>query len=73
MNQYIFNVSLTYNQFLPIYEGAVDKIIVTDTTGRTIELPASHFKPYLTPDGISGKFKLITEKSGKFNSLTRIF
>lgn len=72
MNQYIFNLRLSYEQFLPIYQGSVDKIIVRDTSGRTIELSAVHFKPYLTPEGINGQFKLLTSSSGKFHSLVRI-
>ncbi|NRA55376.1 MAG: DUF2835 family protein [Gammaproteobacteria bacterium] len=72
MNQYLFNVRLSYEQLLPIYNGGADKIVVRDFTGRTIELAAKHFKPFLTRQGINGDFKLLTETSGKFHSLTRL-
>jgi len=72
MNQYVFNVRLNYEQLLPIYNGGADKIVVRDVTGRTIELPAERFKPFLTRQGINGQFRLLTETSGKFYSLTRL-
>jgi len=72
MNQYLFSVRLSYDQLLPIYNGGADKIVVRDVTGRTIELPADRFKPFLTREGINGHFRLLTESSGKFYSLTRL-
>ena len=73
MKQYTFNLRVSYERFLPIYQGDIDKIIVKDLTGLTIELAAKHLKPYLTPDGVNGQFKLLVDSRGKFQSLIRIF
>jgi len=69
---YYFNAYLTYEQFLPFYQGKIKKIQVIDVKGRKIQLPAEHFRPFLTPDGISGEFALKVTPEGKFISLVRI-
>jgi len=69
---YYFSAYLTYEQFLPIYQGKIDKLQVRDKQGRKIVLPAEHFRPFLTPSGISGDFVLIVSDHGKFISLERI-
>ncbi|MDP2560373.1 DUF2835 domain-containing protein [Psychrobium sp. 1_MG-2023] len=72
MKKYYFNMALSYDRFLPVYQGAVNKVQVTDRQGLKIELPAEHFKPFLTRDGIYGNFELVTSGQGKFISLNRI-
>lgn len=72
MNSYRFSVAMSYDQFLPFYQGIVDQVLVTDIHGRKIQLHGKHFKPFLTPNGISGFFELKVASTGKFISLQRI-
>lgn len=72
MQTYYFSAYLSYDEFLPFYQGRIDKMQVTDSRGRKIQLPAEHFRRFLTPDGISGHFKLEVSSQGKFISLIRI-
>jgi len=72
MNKYYFSVNLSYERFLPFYQGAIKTLQVTDDNRRRIDIPAVHFRNHLTRDGIVGRFELITEKTGKFISLSRI-
>ncbi|MGB1296837.1 MAG: DUF2835 domain-containing protein [Psychrobium sp.] len=73
MNKYYFSINLSYERFLPFYQGAVDTVQVVDDATRRIDLPAKHFRQYLTRDGIVGRFELITQSDGKFIALNRIF
>lgn len=73
MNKYYFSINLSYERFLPFYQGAVDTVQVVDDANRRIDLPAKHFRQYLTRDGIVGRFELITQSDGKFIALNRIF
>jgi len=72
MAVYRFNMHLSYEQFLPFYQGKIHKILVRDTHGRKIELPAEHFRGFLTRDGITGFFELQVTSQGKFIALQRI-
>lgn len=73
MNKYYFSINLSYERFLPFYQGIVDTVQVVDDANRRIDLPAKHFRQYLTRDGIVGRFELITQSDGKFIALNRIF
>jgi len=73
MIKYYFNVSLSYDRFLPFYQGHIKIIQVTDDFKRRIDLPAEHFRQFLTRDGIVGRFELTVEQSGKFVSLDKIY
>jgi len=68
---YYFSAYLTYEQFLPFYQGKIKKMQVVDNKGRKIQFPAEHFRSFLTPDGISGSFALKVSSQGKFISLVR--
>ena len=72
MATYYFNATLSYEQYLPFYQGSIKTIQVRDTHGRTIDLPAEHFRQFLTRDGISGFFELMVDQQGKFIWLKRI-
>lgn len=73
MNKFYFNMSLSYERFLPFYQGHVKTLQVTDDFKRRIDIPAEHFRKFLTRDGLAGRFELTVQKNGKFVSLERIY
>lgn len=73
MTKYYFNMALSYEKFLPVYQGQVKTLQVTDDLKRRIDIPAEHFRQFLTRDGLSGRFELTVQNDGKFVSLNRIY
>jgi len=73
MNKYYFSLNISYERFLPFYQGQVDTVQVIDDAGRRIDIPAKHFRQFLTREGIFGRFELITQVDGKFITLNRIY
>ncbi len=71
MKKYYFSMALSYERYLPFYQGLVQTIQVKDSLNRRIDLPAEHFRSFVTRDGIHGKFELSTDDNGKFISLIR--
>lgn len=69
--KYYFNINLTYDEFLPYYQGRVSNIIVTSTQGKRIQFPAMHIRQYLLATGIKGYFCMHTENN-KFLLLEKI-
>ncbi|NKF51494.1 DUF2835 domain-containing protein [Shewanella sp. WXL01] len=70
--QFYFSCYVRYDDFLAYYQGAVNKVEVTDNAGRVLHINAKYFKPYLTRDGIRGHFCLQTDSNGNFISLTQV-
>jgi len=66
-------MALSYERFLPFYQGQIKTLQVTDDMRRRIDIPAEHFRQFLTPDGLAGRFQLTIQKDGKFVSLQRIY
>lgn len=69
--KYYFTLYMTYKEFLPYYQGQVQAVIVTTTSGKRIEFPAMHLRQFLTSLGIKGYFCLTTENN-KFLSLEKL-
>ncbi|WP_440877443.1 DUF2835 domain-containing protein [Thalassotalea sp. PLHSN55] len=69
--KYHFHLNITYQEFLPYYQGKVHSIVVTSDLGTKIQFPAMHLRKHLSNSGIKGYFCLYTENN-KFLSLSKI-
>ena len=67
--EYTFYIDVSYHEMEYLYKGIAQRIIVKETQGRTISIPAIRFQPYLRYSGVQGWFKLTTSAEGKFISL----
>lgn len=73
MNRVIhFNLNLSYDKFLHVYKGEAKYVITTANDGRTIRFPAEVLKPYLTREGVHGKFAISFNELNKFQSLEKL-
>ncbi|MDR9828675.1 DUF2835 domain-containing protein [Vibrio sp. FNV 38] len=72
MNQYYFQLNITYQSYLQHYSGIASNILVTTNTGMRLQLPASRFRPFLSQIGVKGQFRLITDQNNKFIRLERL-
>jgi hypothetical protein len=62
---------MSSDDFLPYYQGKIQNMVVTTTTGLRVQFPAMHMRKYLIASGISGRFCMETENN-KFLSLNKI-
>lgn len=69
--KYYFSIHLSYQEFLPYYQGKIYAIVATTDQGIRVQFPASHLREYVTNEGIHGYFCMNTENN-KFLSLTKI-
>ncbi|WP_415837634.1 DUF2835 family protein, partial [Shewanella livingstonensis] len=53
----LFSLNVSYEAFLPYYQGLAEKVQVRDHQGRVLHINGKYFRPYLTPQGIHGQFK----------------
>jgi len=63
---------MTYDDFLPYYQGRVNNVIVVSTEGQRVQFPAMHIRKYLISSGIKGYFCMHT-KNNKFLLLEKIY
>ncbi|WP_350431041.1 DUF2835 domain-containing protein [Shewanella sp. H8] len=67
-----FSLNVSYDAFLPYYQGVAEKVQVRDHQGRVLHINGKYFRPYLTPQGINGRFKLVLNSDGSFKSLNKL-
>ncbi len=72
MHRYEFRVHLSPQEFLRVYQGAVSHLVVRATTGQRVQVPASRFRPFVTTDGVSGRFVLTCDDQHKCLDLQRV-
>ncbi|MFM2476720.1 DUF2835 domain-containing protein [Celerinatantimonas sp. MCCC 1A17872] len=72
MKHYRFNISVSYEDFLQVYQGSARYLMIETDEGLMIKIQASHFLPFVSQLGIRGYFRLITDENNKFQSLERI-
>jgi len=69
--KYYFSIKMTSAEFYPYYQGKIQVMVVTTSTGLRVQFPAMHMRKYLLSSGISGYFCMET-RNNKFLSLTKI-
>jgi uncharacterized protein DUF2835 len=72
MKRYNFHLSISADQYLGYYRGAIRHVIARCTSGQTVQFPASLLQKFVTPEGISGDFALTCDDNNKNLDLQRI-
>jgi len=67
-----FNLHISYDTYLLVYQGHAEYIITTATDGRTVQFPAEVVKSFLTREGIHGFFEITFNQQNKFQSITKL-
>mgnify|MGYP002214497991 FL=1 len=68
----IFNIYLTEKETLSFYSARNNRVKVTAENGQTLSLPWGVFKPYVTKNGMNGRFVVYFDANGKFKELWRL-
>jgi len=72
MNRHRFQLRISAETYLEYYRGHARAVIVQAEDGRTIQLPADVFRPFVTASGIAGRFELRLDDNNKLIELKRI-
>lgn len=69
---FYFHIDIYYTIFKEYYMSPNAQVLVTCEGGQQIKLSASYFRPYLTHEGVIGKFKITLDKNNKITDLKKI-
>ncbi len=72
LQQSYFRLVLTAEQVKLFYSGDKNRVQVTDSNGKTLNIPWSTLVSHVTPLGVRGKFVIRYNKQGKLRELRRI-
>lgn len=66
------DISLPAEEFLRVYQGTANRVLLCSREGKSVSLPAGRLQPFLTHEGVYGSFELSFDADGKFISLRRL-
>jgi hypothetical protein len=72
MKQFEFHLSISEQQYLHYYRGAIRQVLVRSSTGATIQFPASLLTKFVTPTGVHGHFVLTCDDAHKGSEIQRV-
>ena len=72
MKLFYFRVSITYKAFEKIYHVPSSVVKVNCENGQSLQLPAQHFKPFLSQLGVRGRFELTLGESHQFIKMQQV-
>ena len=72
MLRLVLDIALPADKLLAVYQGRANRILITSREGKSVSLPAHHFRPYLTSTGVFGTFEIEFSPEGKLISLRKI-
>ena len=68
----VFDISIPAQDYLRVYQGTANRVLIRSRDGRTISLPARHLQPFLRHDGIYGSFIMEFNAQGQLLDLRRL-
>lgn len=72
MQNYYFSIAVNYDFCERFYEPGINTVIIEDEKGKRVRLPVLNLRPYVTPDGIKGRFRLVVDNNNKIQSFERM-
>jgi len=67
-----FQLNLTADSYLRHYQGRARSVVAIASDGRRIAFPAERLRPFVTRDGVSGRFELVFDDANRFVALERV-
>jgi len=67
-----FSLAISADDYLRFYQGKARNVSVRTDDGCRTEFPAEHLRPFVTHDGIHGRFELVFDEMNKFVELRRV-
>lgn len=72
MASLLLDLALSAERMRAVYQGRANRILVQSRDGRRVSVPAHHFRPFLTHEGVYGCFELEFNPAGQLLSLRRL-
>ena len=63
--QYIVELAISKQELLKYYRGAASQISAVATDGQTILFPVTAIQPFITHEGVFGRFQLQVNSQGR--------
>ena len=70
--QFTFRLQISQQHYLQYYQGTANAVQVVSECGQKVKFPAIRLRPFLTHDGIHGRFCLTIDSNNRFIDLQKL-
>ena len=72
MQVYYFSIRLSYDECERLYLPGINAVILTDEQGKRVQIPTKNLRPFVSPLGIAGRFRLLVDQNNKLKSFEKM-
>lgn len=72
MREYRFRITIPAHEYIAHYQGVARNVVVTLSSGLTVQFPSEALRPFVTHNGVQGEFLLRVDKNNKMKGLERV-
>ena len=65
---YTFTLSLPYSDCENLYVTGINSVVITADSGERVQVPTKNLRPYVSRDGLKGRFRLVVNQHNKIES-----
>lgn len=68
----VVSLNIPRDEYLRVYQGAARSVLAWDSLGRKISFPVNVLQPFVSHEGVQGKFRLEFDEQNRFVAIKRI-
>lgn len=68
----VMNIRIPADECQRLYQGVARNVAAQSIDGRRIQFPAMILRPYITHQGVNGRFRLIFDELNRFKAIEKI-
>lgn len=65
-------LNIPRDEYLRVYQGTARSVLAWDSLGRKISFPVNILQPFISHEGVQGKFRLDFDDQNRFVAIQRI-
>lgn len=66
------DLSISSSELMKLYRGSAKQVVGTALSGEVIRFPALRLQPFVTREGVYGRFRLIVDAANKLQRIERL-
>ncbi len=67
-----FYLDISQDEFLRFYRGSAHSVLVQAEDGRSVRLPAGNLRPFVTNEGVRGRFEMSVDEKSSLLDIRRL-
>ena len=72
MREVTIGLAISAHDYLAHYQGTVKEVVAPSSDGRNIRFPSTILQPFVSHDGIYGRFVISFDDKNKFQGIRKI-